>query len=160
MTTPAPIYVEILNTNSSSFANTTAWTDITSDTLSAQVTALGFMSPRSGSPSQGNLTLVLNDIANAYLPDVTGYASNKIIENMNRIRIRAGGTTLGNCLKVSLYNGGSAVNGNFAQTVTMAIPTGAVWTLSYQARSQYDFVGNTDTSQIQDSTGAYLQAIT
>jgi hypothetical protein len=151
MAPPQQQIVEILNVQSSAFAATTAWTNVTGDIETVLFkTPTGFGSTRSGSPAIDEVAFVVNNSALGYNPDVFGYASNSIVENGNRIRLRSVGANLGYCMQVS-FAGGSPNAGTVSQVYTAVIGAATVWTLTYQARSQYDFIGNTDTVTLKSN---------
>lgn len=138
------------------------WFDLTPYTQRIKAKDYGFTSPRAGAAKSASAAITLTNInastgATAILmPNNIGNPTDtntNVISPGNRIRIRAYGPSLGNCMKVYFDSSVTGVAGasDVRQTVTQAIAAAQVWTLSWQARAQWDSRYNTDTPFIVTS---------
>ncbi len=125
-----------------------AWAEITADVKNAYV-FVGLGGAGAVIPSVGRCDLLLNNTAQTYNPGPSA-----ALECRRRLRARASGASLGYALRIT--HAGAADAAYFTQTVTTAVAVSDVWTLTWEARAQFDSQYHKDKVNIVTSgeTGA------
>jgi hypothetical protein len=133
MSTSAKLILEILD-------STNQWVDRTTDLMHAQIKVGRSYGGYTSDIGQAQFTL--NNRAQTY-------NSTANLDEGYRVRVKASGASLGNCLQVQ-YGGTQAFNTNgFKQYVTQSVAVNDVFLLTWDARAQYDSQYNTDNVIIE-----------
>ncbi|MEP7284328.1 MAG: hypothetical protein ABI947_01010 [Chloroflexota bacterium] len=138
---PNPLEIEIMDTYGQ-------WTDVTTDTLSADVQGVGLVDARTNRPRVGRANFVFNNLSKAYSPD-----ANSRLDVMRRIRVKASGSTLDTACRIVHEGAGDVCY--LEQQVNDSSVVSDVFVLQWDARAQFDSQYNSDIVWIEH---AFTQA--